>query len=220
MLTKEEFTCLARKYMDTVFRVAMNYLKNKTDADDVTQNVLLKFYKSGVDFESEEHVKHWLIRVTLNECKNFLRFPWQKYASLEDYMETLQMPEPEHREMLNAVMTLPTKYRMILYLYYYEGYATAEIADFLQIPNGTVRTRLARGREQLKKILKETKYRMTDRKPAIGVNTVKIMIAKTDIGIRLGLQRQQWYSVQWQGPCFLQRFQLMPKKLSILLKQN
>ena len=100
-------------------------------------------------------MKHWLIRVTLNECKNLLRFPWQKYASLEDYMETLQMPEPEHREMLNAVMTLPTKYRMILYLYYYEGYATAEIADFLQIPNGTVRTRLARGREQLKKILKE-----------------------------------------------------------------
>ena len=100
-------------------------------------------------------MKHWLIRVTLNECKNLLRFPWQKYTSLEDYMETLQMPEPEHREMLNAVMTLPTKYRMILYLYYYEGYATAEIADFLQIPNGTVRTRLARGREQLKKILKE-----------------------------------------------------------------
>ena len=92
MLTKEEFTCLARKYMDTVFRVAMNYLKNKTDADDVTQNVLLKFYKSDVDSDSEEHVKHWLIRVTLNECKNFLRFPWQKYASLEDYMETLQMP--------------------------------------------------------------------------------------------------------------------------------
>ena len=84
MLTKEEFTCLARKYMDTVFRVAMNYLKNKTDADDVTQNVLLKFYKSDVDFESEEHVKHWLIRVTLNECKNFLRFPWQKYGNFAD----------------------------------------------------------------------------------------------------------------------------------------
>ena len=70
-------------------------------------------------------------------------------------METLPMPEPEHREMLKAVMALPTKYRMILYLYYYEGYATAEIAEFLQVPNGTVRTRLARGREQLKKILKE-----------------------------------------------------------------
>ena len=61
---------------------------------------------------------------------------------------------------------------------------------------------------------------MTDRKPAIGVNTVKIMIAKTDIGIRLALQRQQWCSVQWQVSCSLQRFQLMPKKLSILLKQN
>ena len=130
MLTKEEFTCLARKYMDTVFRVAMNYLKNKTDADDVTQNVLLKFYKSDVDFESEEHVKHWLIRVALNECKNFLRFPWQKYASLEDYMETLQMPEPEHREMLNAVMALPTKYRMILYLYYYVGMRQRKLQNF------------------------------------------------------------------------------------------
>lgn len=155
MLTKEEFTCLAGKYMDTVFRVAMNYLKNKSDADDVTQNVLLKFYKSDEHFASEAHIKHWLIRVTLNECKNFLRFPWQKHASLEDYAETLQMPEPEHREMLNDVMALPTKYRIILYLYYYEGYATAEIAELLQIPNGTVRTRLARGREQSKKILKE-----------------------------------------------------------------
>ena len=155
MLTKEEFTCLAGKYMDTVFRVAMNYLKNKSDADDVTQNVLLKLYKSNNSFESEAHARHWLIRVTLNECKNLLRFPWQKHASLEDYAETLQMPESEHREMFNAVMALPTKYRIILYLYYYEGYATAEIAEFLQIPNGTVRTRLARGREQLKKILKE-----------------------------------------------------------------
>ena len=150
MLTKEEFTCLARKYMDTVFRVAMNYLKNKTDADDVTQNVLLKFYKSDVDFESEEHVKHWLIRVTLNECKNFLRFPWQKYASLEDYMETLQMPEPEHREMLNAVMALPTKYRMILYLYYYEGYSVGEMSKMLDRKESTIQTQLATARKKLK----------------------------------------------------------------------
>ena len=150
MLTKEEFTCLARKYMDTVFRVAMNYLKNKTDADDVTQNVLLKFYKSDVDFESEEHVKHWLIRVTLNECKNFLRFPWQKYASLEDYMETLQMPEPEHREMLNAVMALPTKYRMILYLYYYEGYSVGGMSKMLDRKESTIQTQLATARKKLK----------------------------------------------------------------------
>lgn len=157
MMTKEEFTCLAQKYMDTVFRVVMNYLKNKTDADDVTQNVLLKLYKSDMHFESEAHIKNWLIRVTLNECKNLLRFPWQKHVPLEDYSEMLQIQEPEHRDMLKVVMALPVKYRMILYLYYYEGYATAEIAELLKVPNGTVRTRLARGREQLKKMLEEAK---------------------------------------------------------------
>ena len=90
MLTKEEFTCLARKYMDTVFRVAMNYLKNKTDADDVTQNVLLKFYKSDVDFESEEHVKHWLISIIMRgmrqrKLQNFCRY--QTELSVQDLQE-------------------------------------------------------------------------------------------------------------------------------------
>ncbi len=68
--------------------------------------------------------------MTLNECKNFLRFPWQKYASLEDYMETLQMPEPEHREMLNAVMALPTKYRMIRICIIMRGMRQRKLQNF------------------------------------------------------------------------------------------
>ena len=155
MLTKEEFTCLARKYMDTVFRVAMNYLKNKTDADDVTQNVLLKFYKSDVDFESEEHVKHWLIRVTLNECKNFLRFPWQKNASLEDYMETLVFETPESEHLFESVMGLPEKYRIVILLFYYEDYSVWEIGEILKISESNVKVRLSRGRMLLRETLKE-----------------------------------------------------------------
>ena len=155
MLTKEEFTCLARKYMDTVFRVAMNYLKNKTDADDVTQNVLLKFYKSDVDFESEEHVKHWLIRVALNECKNFLRFPWQKYASLEDYMETLEFTDTHSRDLFEEVMKLPEKYRIVIHLFYYEDYSIWEIASILKLSESNVKVRLSRGRTMLKNSLQE-----------------------------------------------------------------
>ena len=155
MLTKEEFTCLARKYMDTVFRVAMNYLKNKTDADDVTQNVLLKFYKSDVYFESEKHVKHWLIRVTLNECKNFLRFPWQKYASLEDYMETLEFTDTHSRDLFEEVMKLPEKYRIVIHLFYYEDYSIWEIASILKLSESNVKVRLSRGRTMLKNSLQE-----------------------------------------------------------------
>lgn len=155
MLTKDEFTCYAKQYMDMVFRLAFNYTKNRADADDVTQNVLLKLYHYKGTFESEDHVKYWLIRVTINECKNLLRFPWQKHEPIEDYAAVLQMPEKEHLVMLSAVMQLPVRYRVVIYLYYYEGYASAEIAGFLKVPDATVRTRLARGREQLKKVLEE-----------------------------------------------------------------
>jgi len=147
---------LVERYQNSLYAVAFNVCKNQQDAEDAVQDTFLQYYNSKKEFESEQHIRAWLIRVAINKAKNMNLSFWRKNkTSLEDYMETLQMPEPEHREMLNAVMALPTKYRMILYLYYYEGYATAEIAEFLQIPNGTVRTRLARGREQLKKMLKE-----------------------------------------------------------------
>ncbi len=155
MTTNENFTYIARRYMDTIFRLAFSYLKSRTDADDVTQNVLLKLYRYHGDFENEDHLKHWLIRVTINECKSVFRSPWRKTEDIAEYANSLSMPTPEHAELLEAVMKLPPKYRAAIYLFYYEGYATAEIAELLHTPEATVRTHLARGREKLRTMLTE-----------------------------------------------------------------
>ena len=153
MFTDEQFTCLARKYIDTVFRVAFNYLKSAADADDVTQNVFLKLWKERKPFDSEEHIRNWLIRVTINECKTLLRSPWRNAENIDDYARTLQFETQEHSELFYAVMELPGKYRMPIYLYYYEGYSTEEISSILSIPRATVATQLRRGRELLKTFL-------------------------------------------------------------------
>lgn len=155
MLTNEQFTCLAEKYIDTVFRVAYNYLRSATDADDITQNVFLKLLKEKKTFESEAHVKNWLIRVTVNECKNLTRSRWWKAESFEDYAQTLSFDPPAHSELFYAVMDLPKQYRLPIYLHYYEEYSTQEIAQILKIPKNTVCTQLKRGREMLKKTLTE-----------------------------------------------------------------
>ena len=155
LFTDAQFTCLVDKYIDTVFRVALHYLKNTADAEDVTQNVFEKLLRQRVPFESDAHMKHWLIRVTVNECKHLLRSPWRKTESLEDYARTLAFENPGQSDLFYAVMELPKKYRLAIYLHYYEGYSTKEIAGILKIPNGTVCTNLKRGRELLKKKLQE-----------------------------------------------------------------
>lgn len=155
MFTDEHFTYLADKYMDTIFRLAFSYMKSRPDADDITQNVLLKLYRTNTDFQSESHLKNWLIRVTINECKQAFRSPWRRTEDIEDYANTLALPSEEHHDLFRTVMSLPPKYRVVLYLHYYEDHTSDEIARMLDIPAATVRTRLARGREKLKKVLTE-----------------------------------------------------------------
>lgn len=155
MLTNEQFTCYANKYIDTVFRVALNYLKNGSDAEDVTQNVFMKLLRESKAFEGDDHVRYWLIRVTINECRKLLRSPWRSAENFEDYAAKLSFVTPEHSELFYVVMDLPKKYRMPIYLYYYEEYSTEEIAVMLKIPQATVCTHLKRGREMLRKKLEE-----------------------------------------------------------------
>lgn len=155
LFTDAQFTCLVNKYIDTVFRVALHYLKVPADAEDVTQNVFEKLLRQRTGFASEEHIRYWLIRVTVNECKHLLRSPWRKMESLEEYARTLAFEAPAQSEVFYAVMQLPKKYRLPIYLHYYEGYSTKEIAGILKMPNGTVCTNLKRGRELLKKHLQE-----------------------------------------------------------------
>ena len=154
-MTEERFIPLAKSYQDTIFRVAYSYLKNSDDADDVTQDVLLQLYTSNTEFQSEAHVRNWLIRVAINRCKMLFRAPWRKHESLEEYAETLAFEAPEYCDLFTAVMGLDRKYRVPLYLYYYEGYSAPEIARLLHISQNTVSTRLRRARIKLKEHLTE-----------------------------------------------------------------
>ena len=155
MFTNEQFTDLTKKYIDTVFRVAFGYTKNSSDADDITQNVFLALFREQKDFASEDHIKHWLIRVTVNECRKWFRSPWRTRVSFEEYAQTVSFESKRHSDLFYAVMDLPVKYRMPIYLYYYEAYSTEEIAGILKIPKGTVCTNLKRGRDMLRKTLEE-----------------------------------------------------------------
>ena len=154
-MTDEQFTPLAERYMDTVFRVAYSYLRCRDDADDVTQDVLIQLYKEDKTFESDAHIKNWLIRVTVNRCKNVLRAPWRRTEDIADYENSLTFEEPQCRELFEAVMSLDRRYRLPVLLYYYEGYRQREIAALLGVPEETVRTRLSRARDKLKRILSE-----------------------------------------------------------------
>ena len=104
---------------------------------------------------SEEHLRNWLIRVTLNQCRQLFRSPWRRRESLEDYAETLGFEQPDHTALFLAVMGLERKYRLPLLLYYYFGYSVREIGKLLQLKENTVSTRLARARARLREQLTE-----------------------------------------------------------------
>ena len=152
-MTVDDFERLARAYGDTVFRVAYHALGHRMDAEDVTQGVLLKLYRADKDFDSDDHAKHWLIRVAVNDCRKILRSPWRgKVVPLEDYDGPVT-PADDHSDVLSAVMALGPKYRLCVYLYYYEDFSVREVAQALHTKESTVQTRLQRAREMLKKAL-------------------------------------------------------------------
>ncbi|MGN0161019.1 MAG: RNA polymerase sigma factor [Lachnospiraceae bacterium] len=154
-MSKEEFAAFAEKYMDTIYRVAYSWTKNPDDANDVTQDVLIQLYKTTKEFESDSHLKNWLIRVTVNQCKMLFRSPWSKMEDINDYAETIGFEDESYLDLFQAVMKLDKKYRVPLMLFYYEGYSTAEISSILSVPEKTVSTRLYRAKAKLKDYLKE-----------------------------------------------------------------
>lgn len=154
-MSKEEFAVFAEKYMDTIYRVAYSWTNNVDHANDVTQDVLLKLYHTDKEFESEAHLKNWLIRVAINQCKMLFRSPWSKVEDINNYAQTLGFEKEIYLDLFNAVMKLNKKYRVPLLLFYYEGYSTAEISSLMNIPEKTVSTRLFRAKAKLKDYLKE-----------------------------------------------------------------
>ena len=157
-MTDPQFTELTTKYIDTVYRLALTRMKNVPEAEDITQTVFLKLYREPKPFASEAHVKHWLIRVTINECNKVFRNPFRAAENIADYANTLHFETAEQSDLFDAVMALSEKYRLPIFLYYYEEYSTAEISKLLKLPVPPVITRLRRGREQLKQHLQEAEY--------------------------------------------------------------
>lgn len=150
MLTEQEFTTAAERYLDMVYRIALNWFRNPTDAEDASQNALLRLWRADTDFQGEDHIRHWLVRVTLNECRRISGHPWRKRTvPLENCLEPV-FSDPARQTLFQEVMTLPAKYRVPLYLHYYEGYSTDEVGELLGLKPATVRTRLARARVKLR----------------------------------------------------------------------
>ncbi len=136
-----------------VYRPAGAVTGSRSDADDVFQEVFLRYHRAAPDFESEGHEKAWLLRVTVNRCRSLLSSPWRRRSvPLED---VYACPGPEESAVAEALAALPPGDRTLLHLYYYEGYRTEEIAGLLHRNSATVRSQLTRARQKLARLLKE-----------------------------------------------------------------
>ena len=141
-----------RKYFDTVYKLALSQTKNQTFAEDVTQDVFVRFIQNKDKFESKEHIKAWLIRVTINCSKSVFMSSWfKKIVPLE---EDLTFDNPEKSDVYFAVKDIPLKYLTLINLFYYEDMSVREIAESIDIKESTVKSHLHRGRMLLKNKLK------------------------------------------------------------------
>ncbi len=155
-MEQSEFQAAVVQYQDMVYRIALHQFGVPQDAEDAVQEVFLHLYMEKKPFESGGHLRRWLIRVSINVCKDALKSPWRKRrVPMEAIPDQPVFDRPEERELYQAVMSLPEKYRTVLDLFYYEELSTKEIAALLGLRQSAVTTRLSRAREQLKEQLKE-----------------------------------------------------------------
>ena len=149
MLTKDQ---VVEKYFNMVYKLALNQTKDRTHADDVTQEVFLRYIKKDYNFESEEHIKAWLLRVTINCSHNVFNSSWFKKTT--PITEDIAFENEEVGDVYYATLELPQKYRTVIHLFYYEDFSIAEISRYLNVNEATIKSRLHRGREKLKEKLK------------------------------------------------------------------
>lgn len=153
---KQPVNELFEKYQNNLYAAAFNVCRDAEDAKDVVQDTFIQYHLLKKDFDNEQHIRAWLIRVAINKAKNMNRTFWRKNkVPLEEYIETLAFETPESEELFETVMKLPEKYRIVIHLFYYEDYTVHEIADILKISESNVKVRLSRGRVMLKEKLQE-----------------------------------------------------------------
>ena len=156
MQSEQEFNLAVEQYLNMVYRIALNWFGSVHDAEDAAQEVMLRLWKNTSGFEGDAHLRHWLVRVTINVCKDLSRAPWRLHS-----VPLAQAPpqpcadEPEAQAVVEEILRLPKKYRVPLYLYHYEGYSVREISALLRANPSTIRTRLSWARELLKHQLEE-----------------------------------------------------------------
>ena len=143
-----EYICL---YRNTVYRLAYSYMKNREDAEDISQDAFVKLYLSQESFAAYDNVKAWLIRITVNLCKNLLKASWRRVR--EELTAEPVAPQTYEDSMAEYISRMEPHYSSVLYLFYYEGYSVKEIAGICGISSVAVRTRLSRGRNKLKDML-------------------------------------------------------------------
>ncbi len=153
MRTEAEVNTAIEEYADLVRRVSFMYLKNHADTEDIFQNVFLKYLLHDEVFSSKEHEKAWLIRISINAAKDFLKSAQRRNVPLDSIAERGVKMSEGQSAMTEAVLKLPNKYKDVIYLFYYEGYNAVEIAEMMGKPVNTIYSLLGRAREQLKKAL-------------------------------------------------------------------
>lgn len=151
--TGKEIAVIYNRQVDTVYRVCFSYMKNVHDTEDMVQETFLRLITNGVSFVSESHEKAWLIVTASNLCRDTLKKWWRRTEDIDDPSLNLKSPPFEIDEVLEAIMILPSDQKCVVYMYYYEGYSTLDIASYLHCPHATVRSRLSRARKALKKAL-------------------------------------------------------------------
>ena len=149
---KAVFLEVYSRQADTVYRVCYSFMRNKADTEDLVQETFLKLLSTGKTFENERHERAWLIVTASNLCKDSLKKWWRKNENIEDFHH-LAAEERQEDGILEAILQLSDDYKDAVYMYYYEGFTTAEIAEHLNCPEATVRSRLLRAKKKLQILL-------------------------------------------------------------------
>lgn len=153
-MTDNEFINVVKSSSKRIYLIALSYTQNNSDAEDIMQNVFLKLWRFNKPFENAEHVEKWLTAVCVNECKDYIKNPFRKRKVSIDAAVNISVPmKTENIDLFKAVMSLPTKERAIIHLFYYEDLSVADISGILKIKESAVKTRLFRARNKLKLLL-------------------------------------------------------------------
>lgn len=150
-ISKVDIEDIYNRHVDTVYKVCFMFMKNKSETEDAVQSTFIKLMDANVSFNDEAHEKAWLIVTASNICKNNLKHWFRnRRSNYDDYSHLLQHKDSYDFEILEDILSLPAKYKTVIYLYYYEGYSSPEISKILNIKESTIRSHLSRGRQMLK----------------------------------------------------------------------